>query len=81
MHPHTVGRAYRQRGGYKMKAIVYGADADPQKWEASRCAYESMLADGYKDCAYTFRSGVEVYAQRGKHSITITVQPDDEASK
>lgn len=64
-----------------MKAIIYGADADPQKWEASRCAYESMLADGYKDCAYTFRSGVEVYAQRGKHSITITVQPDEEASK
>lgn len=52
----------------------------PQKWEASRRAYESMLADDYKDCKYTFRSGVEVYAQRGKHSITITVQPK-EASK
>ena len=65
-----------------MKAIIYGAGSDQQKWEASRRAYESMLADGHKDCAYTFRSGVKVYAQRGKHSITITVQPDEmEASK
>ena len=57
-----------------MKAIIYGADADPQKWDASRRAYESMLADGHNDCAYTFRSGIKVHAQRGKHSITITVQ-------
>lgn len=62
-----------------MKAIIYGAGSDPQKWEAARQAYASMLTDGHKDCAYTFRSGIEVYAQRGKHSITITVQP--EASK
>ena len=60
-----------------MKAIIYGAGSDPQKWEASRQAYDNMLTEGHSDCDYTFRSGVKVYAQRGKHSITITVQPDE----
>lgn len=65
-----------------MKAIIYGADIDPRKWEACRWAYEDMISAGHKDCAYTFHSGVKVYAQRFKHNITITVQPDEmEASK
>lgn len=57
-----------------MKAIVYGADADPDKWEAARQAYVDMITAGHEQCAYTFHSGKVVYAQRGKYSITITVQ-------
>ena len=63
-----------------MKAIIYGADIDPRKWEACRVAYIDMILSG-DGCEgdYTLKSGVRVHAQRGKNSITITVQP--EASK
>lgn len=59
-----------------MKAIIYGADTNQQKWEAARRAYEMMLADGDTECGYTFNNGIQVYAQRGKYSITLTVQPE-----
>ena len=42
-----------------------------QKDDALTAAYMLGRYDGQK----------EVYAQRGKHSITITVQSDEEASK
>ena len=61
------------------KAIIYGAGTDPKKWDAARLAYENMLFNLDGDAEFTFKSGVRVHAQRGKHSITITVQP--EASK
>ena len=65
-----------------MKAIIYGADDDYQKWEACRVAYNDMLSTTNDNAEYTLTDRVRVFAQRGKHSITITVQPDEiEASK
>ena len=65
-----------------MKAIIYGADDDYQKWEACRVAYSDMLSTTDDNAEYTLTDRVRVFAQRGKHSITITVQPDEmEASK
>lgn len=65
-----------------MKAILYGAGTDFRKWNACHKSYVEFMEEGRLDCAYKYHMDGEpdllVNVHRGKHSITITVQPVQE---
>jgi len=62
-----------------MKVIIHGADGSLDTWDALVVAYRVFTNEAHQRCAYSMTNGVVIFAQRNKKSITLWVQPNQQA--